>query len=76
LLPQLREYDAEIAHDPTYRALRDRTVMSLQTRWLKQPPMYLDAQSAEYLERTCATIPDCPKGQVHPLKQSTLPPAE
>ena len=76
LLPQLREFDAEIARDPTYRKLRDRTVKSLQIRWLTQSPMYLDEQSAEYLERTCATIPDCPKGRVHPVKQPTLPPAE
>jgi hypothetical protein len=48
----------------------------LQTRWLKQPPMYLDAQSAEYLERTCDTIPGCPKGRINPLKEPPLPPAE
>jgi hypothetical protein len=77
LLPQLREFDAELMREPTFRKLRDRTVKNLQTRWLKEPPMYLDEQSAEYLERTCATIPECPKGRVHPLKElPPLPPAE
>ena len=76
LLPQLRLFDTEIASEPTVRELRDRVVKSLQTRWLKEPPTYLDAQSAEYLERTCATIPGCPKGRVRPLKELTLPPAQ
>src|SRR5215467_4715275 len=76
LLPQLRLFDAEIASEPTVRELRDRIVKSLQTRWLREPPTYLDEQSAEYLERTCATIPGCPKGRVHPLKEPTLPPAQ
>ena len=76
LLPQLREFDGEIARNPTYRDLRDRVVKSLQTRWLKEPPEYLNEDSAEYLERTCTTIPGCPRGRVHPLKQPTLPPAE
>ena len=76
LLPLLREFDVEIMSEPIYRRLRDRTVRSLQTRWLKHQPMYLDAESSEYLERTCATIPGCPKGRVHPLRQPTLPPPE
>jgi len=74
LLPQLRDFDSEIASEPTFRKLRDRTVKDLQTRWLKEPPMYLDEQSAEYLERTCNTISECPKARVHPLKEPTLPP--
>lgn len=76
LLPLLREYDIEIASEPRVRELRDRIVKSLQTHWLREPPMYLDEQSAEYLERTCATIPGCPAGRVHPLKKPALPPAE
>jgi hypothetical protein len=76
LLPQLRLYDADIANEPTVLELRDRVVKHLQTRWLAHPPTYLDAQSAEYLERTCATIPGCPKGRVHPLKELVLPPSE
>lgn len=74
LVPDLRRYDAEIATEPKVRELRDRIVKTLQTRWLKDPPTYLDEESAKYLERTCATIPQCPKGRVHPLKQVTLPP--
>ena len=74
LVPDLRRYDDEIATEPKVRELRDRIVKTLQTRWLKDPPTYLDEESAKYLERTCATIPHCPKGRVHPLKQATLPP--
>jgi hypothetical protein len=74
LLPQLRKFDAEIASESTVRQLRDRVVKYLQTRWLKDPPVYLDEQSAEYLERICATIHGCPKGRVHPLKEPVLPP--
>jgi len=76
LLPLMREFDSEIAREPTFRELRDRTVRSLQIHWLKEPPMYLDEESAEYLERTCATIPECPKGRVHPLKEAIAPPVE
>jgi hypothetical protein len=76
LLPLLRDFDPEIAREPRYRELRDRVVSDLQTRWLKDPPMYLDTPSAEYLERTCAKIPGCPKGRVHPMKEPVLPPAQ
>jgi hypothetical protein len=76
VLPRLREFDAEIASEPHVRELRDRVVKTLQTRWLKDPPTYLDDASAEYLERTCATIPGCPKGRVHPLKEPVIPPME
>jgi hypothetical protein len=76
LLPLMREFDSEIVREPRFRELRDRVVRDLQTRWLKDPPMYLDEPSAEFLERTCLTIAECPKGRVHPLKEPSLPPAK
>jgi hypothetical protein len=74
LLTQLREFNAAIEKDHRFRRLRDKVVTELQTRWLKEPPMYLDDASVDYLERTCAAIAGCPRGRVHPQKEPPVPP--
>jgi hypothetical protein len=74
LLTLLREFDPAIEKDIRFSRLRDRVVTELQTRWLKEPPMYLDHLSAEYLEQTCAAIRGCPRGRVRPLKEPPVPP--
>jgi hypothetical protein len=74
LLTQLREFNTAIEQDHRFRRLRDKVVTELQTRWLKEPPMYLDDASVDYLERTCAAIAGCPRGRVHPKKEPPMPP--
>jgi hypothetical protein len=74
LLYLLREFNPAIEQDYRFSRLRDKVVTELQTRWLKEPPMYLDDLSAEYLERTCAAIAGCPRGRVRPLKEAPVPP--
>jgi hypothetical protein len=74
LLTQLREFDSDIEKEYRFRRLRDRVVTQLQKRWLTDPPLYLDELSVDYLTKICATIADCPRGQVRPLKESPEPP--
>jgi hypothetical protein len=65
-LSLIRTFDADVVKDERFRRLRDRLVTDLQDRWLRQPPRFLDDASAEYLERTCVTIPGCTQGRVKP----------
>lgn len=74
LLTLLREFNPAIEKDYRFARLRDKVVTELQVRWLREPPMYLDNLSAEYLERTCAAIAGCPRGRVHPLTEPPVPP--
>ena len=74
LLIFLQASDKEIEKQETFRKLRDKAISTLQARWLEDPPIYLDELSAEYLERTCAKIVNCPPGRVHPLRTAVGPP--
>jgi hypothetical protein len=74
LLTLLREFNPAIEKEYRFSRLRDKVVTDLQTRWLKEPPMYLDESSAEYLEQMCASIAGCPGGRIHPLKEPPVPP--
>lgn len=67
-LTLLRLFDFELAGDQRFLKLRNRIVETLQREWLQSPPRYLDGPSAEYLERVCATIPQCSPGRVKGLE--------
>lgn len=67
-LTLMREYDAAIAAGPPFRVVRDSVISALQLQWLKDPPAFVDEQSASYLERTCARIADCTQGRVRGRK--------
>jgi hypothetical protein len=60
----LREFDERLSADEQHVRLRNRIVVTLQREWLQHPPRYLDELSAEYLERTCSRIPNCPRGRI------------
>jgi len=63
-LKLMEAFDRELSGDERYIQLRNRLVEKLQRAWLQTPPRYIDEQSAAYLERICASLPDCPRGRV------------
>lgn len=67
-LTLLRHFDAQLRDDERHIRIRNKVVEKLQTRWLKEPPDYLDDESASFLEAVCRTIAQCPSGKVKPKK--------
>lgn len=72
-LTLLRVHDRELAHDELHIRARNRIVTQLKKMWLEHPPEYLDEGSAEFIETTCATLPDCPRGKIVPRKPIPMP---
>jgi hypothetical protein len=64
-LSLLMAFDSQIASEPSFLRLRNSIVLRLQRQWLQYPPRYMVDEEAQYLERVCATIPECPAGRVH-----------
>jgi hypothetical protein len=59
---------ATVAGEESFKKGRDKLITLIKTRWLAQPPHFLDAETEAYLDSTCKAIPACPSGDI---KQET-----
>jgi hypothetical protein len=72
----LMAFDSQIASEPSFLRLRNSIVVRLQRQWLQNPPQYIVEEEARYLERVCATIPECPAGRVRGRETPPVVPPE
>jgi hypothetical protein len=58
----------KVADQESFKKGRDRVIALIKTRWLTQPPHFLDVEAEAYLDSACKAIPACPSGDI---KQET-----
>lgn len=53
------------ADEESFKKGRDKLIALIKTRWLAQPPHFLDAATEAYLDSTCKAIAACPPGDIN-----------
>jgi hypothetical protein len=60
----ISEAPADVRGEESFRKGRDRLVTLVKTRWLAQPPQFLDAGLENFVNSVCEGISDCPRGDI------------